>query len=62
MIREGEVLFWTPDAPDAADLARTFTRSRGLTADDVKLVKRAHNGRAMVMVIARAGCRNLKTT
>ena len=62
MIKEGDVLFWTPDAPDAADKARAFTRSRGLTADDVKLVKRTHEGRAMVMVIARDGCRNLKTT
>lgn len=56
--RPGDVIYWTPDGDGAADKARAFCRSRGLSGDDVRLVKRTHAemGR-MVMVEVKRPCK-----
>jgi hypothetical protein len=48
MMRPGDIIHWTDDA----DKAREFVKSRGLTADDVKLVKRGD----MIHVIVKRPC------
>lgn len=57
--RVGDVIFWTDDAPDGPDIARAWCKSRGLTSDDVKLVKRDAPtlGRKMVMVEVKQPCK-----
>ena len=57
LIPVGTVIYWTEDAPDAPDKARAFCRSRGLTAEDVRLIKRMHGDRKMVMVEVRRSCK-----
>ena len=44
----GFVPFFTDDGPDAADQARDFCKTRGLTSDQVKIVGR--NGRVEIEV------------
>jgi len=46
--------FQTPDAEDAAEQAKSFCKSRGLTPRDCKIVRR--DGRVMV-VITRDGAK-----
>lgn len=57
MIKPGTVIYWTDEAPDAPDKAREFCRSRGLTADDVRIVKRRHGDDMMVMVEVKRPCK-----
>jgi len=45
----------TPDEPDAATLAKEFCRTRGLTPDDVKIVRR--DGEVMVVVKRSCKCK-----
>jgi hypothetical protein len=49
----GDVPFKTPDGPDAPAEAREFCRSRGLTSDQVKIVRR--NG--VVEVVVKIKCK-----
>ena len=51
------VLYWTEDAPGAPDKARAFCQSRGVTSDQVKIVRAMHGDRKMVMVKVRVPCR-----
>ena len=44
----GFVPFWTDDGPDAPAQARDFCKTRGLTSDQVKIVRR--NGRVEIEV------------
>ena len=57
MMKPSDVIYWTDDAPDAPDKAREFCKSRGLTAEDVRLIKRMHGDSKMVMVEVRRPCR-----
>lgn len=55
-MKPGDEPFATPDAPDAVDRAKEFCKSRKLTADDVKIVRRD----GMVRVVVKrdgATCR-----
>ena len=59
MMKPGDVIYWTEDAPGAPDKARAFCKSRGLTSEDVRLVRR-HSpslGRRMVMVEVKRPCK-----
>lgn len=47
-MKPGFVPFWTDDTPTAPDEARAFCKSRGLTPDQVKIVRR--DGAVMVEV------------
>jgi hypothetical protein len=49
----GDVPFKTPDGPDAANEAREFCRSRGLTSEQVKIVRRG----GVVEVVVKIQCR-----
>ena len=53
MMKPGDVIYWTDDAPDAPDKARAFCKSRGLTSDQVKIVRAMHGDRQMIMVKVR---------
>ena len=57
LIPVGTVLYWTEDAPDAPDKARAFCRSRGVTSEQVKIVRAMHGDRQMIMVKVRTPCR-----
>ena len=57
MMKPGDVIYWTDDAPESPDLARAFCKSRGLTAEDVRLIKRMHGDRKMVMVEVKRPCK-----
>lgn len=50
------ILYWTPDAPDAPDKARAFCKSRGVTSEQVKIVRGMHGGKRMVMVKVKVPC------
>ncbi len=52
MIRPGTVIYQTPDSDEAPALAREFCRTRGLTSDDAKIIRR--NG--MIMVEVKRPC------
>ena len=47
-MKVGFVPFWTEDGPNAATEARDFCKARGLTSDQVKIVRR--NGRVEIEV------------
>jgi hypothetical protein len=47
-MKVGFVPFWTDDGPNAATEARDFCKTRGLTSDQVKIVRR--NGRVEIEV------------
>jgi hypothetical protein len=47
-MKVGFVPFWTEDGPNAATEARDFCKPRGLTSDQVKIVRR--NGRVEIEV------------
>lgn len=47
-MKPGDIPFKTPDVPEAADMAKDFCRTRGLTPADVKICRR--NGEVMVEV------------
>lgn len=48
-MKEGDQPFWCPvSEPDAVDRAKEFCRSRKLTPDDVKIVKRDGHVRVVV--------------
>ena len=53
MMKPGDVLYWIEDAPDAPDKARAFCRSRGVTSEEVKIVRSMHGNRQMIMVKVR---------
>lgn len=53
MIPSGTVIFWTPDSDTAPAEARGFCKTRGLTGDDVRIVRRA----GMVQVEAKRPCK-----
>ena len=55
MMPVGFIPWRTPDAPDAADRAKEFCRTRGLTANDVKL--RRVDGEVIVEVIKECKCK-----
>ena len=57
LIPVGTVIYWTEDAPDAPDKARAFCRSRGVTSEQVKIVRAMHGDRKMIMVKVRTPCR-----
>jgi hypothetical protein len=58
MMKPGEVIFWIPDALDAGDRARAFCKSRGLSGEDVRIVRRAHDAWGkMVMAEVKRPCR-----
>jgi len=57
MMKPGDVIYWTDDAPEGPDQARAFCKSRGLTSEDVRLVKRTHGDRKMIMVEVRRPCK-----
>ena len=48
MMPPGFVPYWTPDTPDAPDKAKEFCRTRGLTPNDVKIVRK--DGKVKVVV------------
>jgi len=52
MIRPGTVVYQIPDSDDAPALARDFCRTRKLTPEDAKIIRR--NG--MVMVEIKRPC------
>jgi hypothetical protein len=47
-MKVGFVPFWTDDGPNAPGDARDFCTTRGLTSDQVKIVRR--NGRVEIVV------------
>ena len=47
-MKPGFIPFWTDDGPNAATEAREFCQTRGLTSDQVKIVRR--NGRVEIEV------------
>lgn len=49
VLKPGDEPFRTQDAPDAADMAKDFCRTRELTPKDVKIVRR--DGYVRVVVI-----------
>jgi len=53
MMKPGFIPWRTPDAPDAADRAKEFCSTRGLTPSEVKIVRR--DGEVMVVIIK--GCK-----
>jgi hypothetical protein len=53
MIPPGMVLFHTPDSETAGDEARAFCKSRALTADDVRIIRRA----GMIQVETKRPCK-----
>lgn len=59
MMKPGDVIYWTDDTPQGPDLARAWCKTRGLSADDVRLVKRQAPilGRKMVMVEVKRECK-----
>lgn len=40
MLKPGDVVYWTPADSGAADRAREFCRTRGLTGETARIVKR----------------------
>lgn len=40
MLATGDVVFSVPETPDAAERARDFCRTRGLTGETARIVKR----------------------
>lgn len=57
MIAPGTTIYWTPDDPAAADKARAFCQSRGLTPDEARIVRRDvdHMGK-MICVETKVKC------
>ena len=55
-IKPQEVIHWRPDQEGAIDQVREWVKSRGLTGDDVKLVRREALGRKMIMVETKREC------
>lgn len=51
MMQPGTIPFWTSDGPDAADQAKEFCRTRGLTSETAKIVKK---GDAVMVEIKKA--------
>ena len=58
MMKPGEVIFWMPDTPEAPEKARAFVKSRGLTGEDVRIVRRSHEAWGkMIMVEVKRPCK-----
>lgn len=57
-MKPGDVIFWANDTPEGADDARAFCKSRGLSQDQARLVRREAPtlGRVMIMVEIKATC------
>ena len=53
-MKQGFIPFRTPDTPDAADRAKEFCRARGLTPNDVKIVRR---GNEVMVEVKRDGAK-----
>lgn len=52
----GFIPFWTTDSDTAADDARAFCRSRGLSSDDARIVRREINGEVRICVEIKRKC------
>lgn len=57
MIEVGTILFWTPDDATAPDQARDFCKTRGLTAQDVKILRTSIRGEAKIIVRTIRPCK-----
>lgn len=58
-MQPGDVIFWTDDTPEGADEARAFCKSRGLTQEQARIVRREapSQGKVMIMVEIKQKCR-----
>ena len=56
-MKAGFVLYASDDSEEAIAEAREYIRSRGLTRDDVRLIKRMHGDMKMVMVEVKRPCK-----
>jgi hypothetical protein len=52
----GFIPFRTPDSDTAANDARAFCKSRGLTQDDARIIRREINGEMMICVEIKRKC------
>ena len=46
----GAIPFWTPETDTAADAARDFCKSRGLSSDDARIIRREIKGEMRICV------------
>lgn len=57
-MKPGDIIFWTPDTITAADEARHFCKSRGLTSTDARIIRREIYGETRICVeVKRLGVR-----
>ena len=58
----GAIPFWTPETDTAADQARDFCKSRGLSSEDARIIRREVNGGKRICVEIKKAASVLKLT
>ena len=57
-MKPGDVPHWQPDTDEGLERAKAFVADRGLSQDDVSLVRRHSDalGQKMIMVVVKREC------